>query len=370
MLRQRRKLCRISASVKVNLRDNRDCIPIPCLVPVDFTLALVILLALYFAYTDGFQVGSSVPASAIGCRALTPLQAVALAATCELGGALLGGSAVANTVTGITSWPARTDLLPVLLAGLLSASLWNHLMRRLKQPSSSTHALFGGLLGGVFAGGAGAQYIVWGNVGSIVNSTGVCKVVLSLILSPLLGILVGYATMRIATFLLVRATTRITPVIEKLQWLTVGTLAFSHGANDSQKAMGVIMLALIAAGLPPGPIPLWVRLATGAAIALGVASMAPGIVKRVGTQIFRLRPLHGLATQTSAAGIIFTASAAGGPVSTTQVIASSVMGVGSAARLKGVHWAAAQEMIFGWLLTIPGTALLAWLIEAAISKAL
>lgn len=327
---------------------------------VEVNLALVILLALYFAYTDGFQVGSSVPASAIGCRALSPLQAVCITASCELAGALFGGSAVANTVATITTWPDRPALLPVLISGVAAAALWNHLMRWFNQPSSSTHALFGGIIGAVVAGSGTGAYVNWGSVRSIVDATGVCKVVLSLVLSPLLGIAVGYLALKVAMLLLMRASTRITPAIMALQWVGVGALAFSHGANDSQKAMGIIELGLKAAGLDTdGPIPLWVRLATGTAIVFGVAALTPGIVKRVGSQIFRLRPLHGLMTQAAAAGIILSASAVGGPVSTTQVIASSVMGVGSAARLKGVHWAAAQEIFLGWFMTIPGTALLA-----------
>lgn len=337
--------------------------------PLEINLVLVILLALYFVYTDGFQVGSSVPATAIGCRALNPLQAVALAATFELAGALFGGSAVADTVASITSWPARADLLPVLVAGLAAASLWNHLMRWLKQPSSSTHALFGGVLGAVFAGAAGPEYIVWGNVNSIVDCTGVCKVVLSLLLSPFLGIAMGWFSLKLVTVLLMQASSRIVPTIKALQWVTVASLAFCHGANDSQKAMGVIVLALSAAGSSGADtIPFWVRVATGTAIALGVASMTPGIVKRVGTEIFRLRPLHGIMTQTAAASIILTASQAGGPVSTTQVIAGSVIGVGSAARLKGVHWLAAREMILGWFLTIPGAAFAAVTLYSLIFK--
>jgi PiT family inorganic phosphate transporter len=332
-------------------------------VALELNLTLVIILALYFAYTDGFQVGSSVPASAIGCRALSPVQAIAIAATCEFAGALFGGSAVANTVAHITSWPERPDLLPVLVSGLAAACLWNYLMRWFRQPSSSTHALFGGIIGAVFAGGGNGNYVVWGSFNSIVNSTGVCKIVLSLVLSPLLGIAVGYLALRIATILLMRASTRIVPVIMAFQWLSVGALAFSHGANDSQKAMGCIVLGLTAIGLDPsGQIPLWVRIMTGAAISLGVVSLTPGVVKKVGSQIFRLRPLHGLTTQVAAASIIFSACAVGGPVSTTQVIASSIMGVGSAARLKGVHWAVAQEIFLGWFLTIPATALLAALI--------
>jgi len=337
------------------------------LVALEINLALVIILALYFAYTDGFQVGSSVPASAIGCRALKPVQAIVIAATCEFAGALLGGSAVANTVSHITSWPNRADLLPVLVSGLVAACFWNYLMRWIQQPSSSTHALFGGIVGAIVAASGTGKYVVWGSFNSIIDSTGVCKVLLSLILSPLLGIAAGYLALRIANILLMRASTRIVPAIMASQWVAVGALAFSHGANDSQKAMGCIVLGLSAAGIDHSlTIPLWVRVMTGSAIALGVVALTPGIVKKVGTQIFRLRPLHGLMTQVASAGIIFSASAVGGPVSTTQVIASSVMGVGSAARLKGVHWAAAREILVCWFLTIPGTFIMAWLIQLTV----
>jgi len=334
---------------------------------VEALLAVVLALSLFFIYTDGFQDGSSVSATAIGCRALTPVQTVAVAATFEFLGALFGGSAVAYSVVGITNWPARADLLPVLFCGLSAAILWNYLTRLLRLPSSSTHALFGGILGAVFIAEGSAARIIWGQPGNIVDATGVWRVGLSLFVSPVVGIAFGYATLQLAQLLLIRATTKVNTYITGIQWLTVAVLAFSHGANDSQKAMGVIMMALKAAGLNDGnEIPLWVRIVTGLAISLGVASLAPGIVKKVGSGIFRMRPLDGLASQVSAGSIILGASLTGGPVSTTQVISSSVMGVGAAERFKGVHWLAAQEMLIAWFLTIPGTALTAAVIHEAI----
>ena len=280
---------------------------------------------------------------------------------------MLGGSAVANSVTGITSWPDQKDLLPVLSAGLTAAIAWNYITRRLRLPSSSTHALFGGILGSVFAGSLSTKFIVWGAPNDIIHATGVWKIGLSLFLSPLCGFIAGYFMLSVVNVLLARATNRINQTLKALQWITVAVLAFSHGANDAQKAMGIILLGLHALGLSNGLlIPLSVRLACACGITLGVLSLTPGIVKRVGTEIYRLRPVHGLMTQIASATVILTASLIGGPVSTTQVISSSVMGVGGADRIKGVRWLAAKEMLIAWFLTIPLTALLAFLIYWAI----
>lgn len=329
----------------------------------------VIFLSLLFIYTDGFQVGSSIPATAIGCRAMTPAQAVGLAAVAELAGALLGGSAVALSVRDMTNLDSEPRLLFLLGSGLLSAIAWNFLTRALRQPSSSTHALFGGLVGALYAGAGDFRYVQWGAVNHIVDATGLWRIILSLLVSPVTGAIGGYIVLRAAYRLLARASTRINRWIKGAQWLTVTLLAFSHGANDSQKAMGVIILALAAAGGPgESTVPLWVRLAAGLSIAAGVASIAPGLVKKVGNQLYRLKPIHGFATQIASASIILTASLTGGPVSATQVISSTVVGVGSAERIKGVHWIAARQELASWLLTMPATALIACLIYGSIFR--
>lgn len=324
-------------------------------------LIFVILLCLVFTYTNGFQDGSSVAASSIGCRAMTPVQSAILVCTFEFLGALFGGSAVANTIRSITSWPSSPDLLPVLASGLAAAVLWNYTTKLLRVPSSSTHALVGGILGAVYGASGGSDYIVWGQANEIFNATGVWKVVLSLFVSPLVGFVGGCLVLKLAYLLLLRASLRVNETLKKLQWITTAALAFGHGANDTQKTMGVITLGLAAGylGHEPG-VPLWVRLLTGTAMCLGVASMVPGIVKRVGSGIYDLRPLHGLATQIASASILVTGSLTGGPVSATQVISSTVMGVGFADRRKGVHWLVAKDMFLAWFLTIPCAALLAW----------
>ncbi len=328
---------------------------------LDGLFIFVLLLCLAFTYTNGFQDGSSVAASAIGSRAMTPFQTACLVCTFEFLGALLGGSAVADSIHSITSWPSRPDLLPVLASGLAAAVSWNFLTKLAKVPSSSTHALVGGMLGSVYAAGGGTRYIVWGSPNAIYNATGVWKVVLSLFVSPLVGFIGGSVMLWLATIILLRATWKVNEKLKRGQWVATAAMAFGHGANDTQKAMGIITLALAAAGLSHShEIPLWTRVLTGTVMALGVASMVPGIVRRVGSGIYNLRPLHGLATQLASATILVTGSATGGPVSATQVISSCVMGVGFAARKKGVHWLVANQMFLAWFLTIPCAATLAY----------
>lgn len=324
-----------------------------------FLTVIVILLALYFTYTNGFQDGSSVTAGCIATRAFSPLRAVLLVAACEMCGAVFGGSAVSGAIRAITSWPERVDLLPVLISGLSAAIAWNYITRRLGIPSSSTHALVGGVIGALFAGG-GPQYIVIGHA-DLIHPSGLWKVVITLFVSPLVGFLAGYSVYYVSALLLRRATMRVTKTVNRLQGVSTAILAFAHGANDPQKSMGIIMLALHATGYQTHEaIPLPVRVAAGGAIAMGVVALAPSIVKRVGSGIYKLRPLHGLAEETASAGVVLFGSMTGGPVAASQVIASSVMGVGSAVRLRGVHWTVARSMLAAWFLTIPCSALLSF----------
>jgi PiT family inorganic phosphate transporter len=320
---------------------------------------LVILLALFFTYTNGFQDGSSVTACALASRAMSPLQAVVLVATFELAGALFGGSAVSSTIESITSWPAQPNLLPVLISGLVAAIAWNFITRYLKVPSSSTHALVGGVLGALYAS-SGIKYIVWGRP-DLVHPTGVWKVVITLFVSPLAGFAAGLVVLFFGAVALSRATMRVAPGVKRLQWLSTAVLAFGHGANDPQKSMGIIMLCLYAVGhtFPEG-IPIYVRLASGLSIALGVGSLAPGIVKRVGSGIFKMRSLSALSAESASAAVVLFGSLTGGPVSASQVISSSVMGVGSAVHVKNVHWIVAKDMLLAWFLTIPCSAVLSY----------
>lgn len=325
---------------------------------------LVIVLCLGFTYTNGLQDGSSVTASVISSRAMAPLKAVLLVATCELAGALLGGSAVASAVHSITDWPEIPQILPVLAAGLAAAISWNWLTKALKFPSSSTHALFGGLIGAILAA-SGTKYLIMGHFG-LTNPTGVCKVLVSLFASPVAGFVAGFVVLQLTLFALRRASTRANRWLKALQTLTVGVLAFGHGANDPQKTMGIILIALHASGVYSGSeIPFWVRLSTGIAIAFGVASLAPGIVKKVGS-IYRLRLLHGFVTEAAAGAVVLASSITGCPVSTSQVISSTVMGVGSSERIKDVHWLVARDILISWLLTMPSAGMLGAMLYFAV----
>lgn len=320
----------------------------------------IIILAFSFTFTNGFQDGSSVTACAIASRALTPIQAVVLVSFFELLGAIFGGTAVTHTIEGITNWPATPDLLPVIMSSLVAAISWNLITRRFGIPSSSTHALVGGMLGSLWAAG-GSSHIVWGNFGNFAQPNGIWKVVLTLIVSPLAGFIAGYLVLLFSTLMLARATMKVNKSLKHLQCFSTSVLAFAHGANDPQKSVGVILLTLHAVGMHASndnSVPLYLRIASGVAIAMGVAALAPSIVKRVGTGIYRLRNLHALSAETASASVVLFGSLTGGPVSASQVISCSVMGVGSAIRIKGVHWAVAQELLAAWFLTIPCSAIL------------
>mgnify|MGYP000358184530 CR=1 FL=1 len=327
----------------------------------------VFICGCVFAYTNGFQDGSSVAASPIASRSLRLWQGVLLTAVFEFLGAVFGGSQVASAIAGITNYPRGEAFLSVLGCGLLAAVGWNFLTRLLRVPSSSTHALVGGLIGAIFASTGNFEYIVWGEV-SWLHATGVCKVIATLFLSPLIGFTAGYFTLHLLQFLLSRATVRVNNALKAAQWFVLPVLAFGHGANDSQKIMGVVVLALSAASMSghqnpfnsSDSIPLWVRISIGACLTLGVVAMAPGILKRVGFGIFKQRPVHGFVSELASAVVVLVGSLTGGPVAASQVIASTVMGVGYANRRKGVHWLVATEMARAWLLTIPLSAMFAF----------
>ena len=323
-------------------------------------VAIVIVLSLVFTYTNGLQDGSSVTAGPIVCRVLSPVKAVLLVASCELAGALFGGSAVATAVRQITSVKEDLNLLPVLAAGLAAAILWNFLAKSLQIPSSSTHALFGGLLGSLLAAPGGTANIVWGNL-TLFHPTGFAKVVVSLFASPLLGFLFGYLMLNAVQFLLLKATNEVNKWLKLGQIVTVALLAFGHGANDPQKVMGIILLALHSHGsYTSNEIPLWARVVTGLSIAFGVLSLAPGIVKRVGSGIYRLKTLHGFVTESASSFLIVLSSMTGCPVSTSQVISSTVVGVGTSERFKDVRWLVARDILVSWFLTIPCAGLCAY----------
>lgn len=320
------------------------------------TLIILIALALIFDFLNGVHDSSNIVATMISSRAMNPRVAMIVTALAEFSGPFIFGVAVANTIGGeIVS--SESISLEVLIAALISAILWNIMTWISGIPSSSSHALVGGIVGAVMIG-AGFQAI---------KIAGVLKVLLALFISPILGFLVGIILTNVIYLLSWKATPRINSVFKKLQIITSISLALSHGTNDAQKTMGVITLGLLIGGvIPTFSVPTWVIVASAGAIALGTSTGGWQLIRTLGSKFFKIRPVHGFASQAASAIVILTASLFGGPVSTTQVVSSAIMGVGAAERLSKVRWGVAVDILFTWIFTIPITALLAagifWLI--------
>jgi PiT family inorganic phosphate transporter len=309
----------------------------------------VIILALGFDFLNGIHDSSNVVATMISSRALSPRAALGMTAVAEFSGPLIFGVAVANTI-GHEVVVAEAINSQVLLAALISAIAWNLLTWYLGFPSSSSHALMGGFVGAVIMG-AGWQAI---------KLPGLEKILIALFVSPIIGFVVGYLLLRLILLLSWNATPRINGFFKRSQILTALALALSHGANDAQKTMGIITLALVTGGvLTEFAVPLWVILVCSGMIALGTAVGGWKLIRTLGGKFYKIRPLDGFAAQFASAAVILGASLVGGPVSTTQVVSSSIMGVGAAERLNKVRWGVAQEIAVAWLLTIPANGLLA-----------
>jgi len=327
-----------------------------------FVLAIAaIAIVLIFEYTNGFHDAANIIATVIASRAMTPVQAVLLVAFFEFLGPLLGGTAVANTIGKfITLNDIDHELaLAIVLCGLVGAIAWNLLTWWFGIPSSSSHALVGGLAGVVVVA-AGAGHVVWGFSDLLHGQlNGVVKVIAALILSPIIGFWVGYVLHRVMLRLLRGAHPSINRDLRHLQFVTSAGLAFSHGANDAQKSMGILTLVLLLGGfIPTFAVPFWVILACSCAIVLGILSGGWQIVRTLGFSIYKIRPLHALDSQMTAASVILSSSVFGAPVSTTHVVTSSIMGIGASERPKAVRWSKAFEIVATWLITIPGAAIM------------
>lgn len=327
-----------------------------------FVLAIAtILIVLIFEYTNGFHDAANIIATVIASRAMTPVQAVLLVAFFEFLGPLLGGTAVANTIGKLITLDDldRELSLTIVLCGLVGAIAWNLLTWWRGIPSSSSHAMVGGLAGVVVVA-TGANHVAWG-FGDLLHGelNGVTKVIAALILSPIIGFWVGFVLHKIMLRLLRGAHPSINRDLRHLQFVTSAGLAFSHGANDAQKSMGILTLVLLLGGfIPTFEVPLWVIVACSCAITLGILSGGWQIVRTLGFSIYKIRPLHALDSQMTAATVIFSSSLFGAPVSTTHVVASSIMGIGASERPKAVRWNKAFEIATTWLITIPGAALM------------
>lgn len=333
--------------------------------------AIVILLAFAFTFTNGFQDASSIAATFIASRSATPRQGILFVSGMVLTGALLGGSAVAFTLSGLLALEASPAILPVLLAALMSAIIWNVITWHYALPSSSTHGLVGGLVGaGIAAAGTGS--ISWGFEDLLFpphELAGLAKVLVFLTLSVALGFIAGYLMGRLSKFLLRNARRRVNRSIISLNWAAAGAMAFANGANDAQKQMGIIALALVAAGYAAVlDVPLWVR--AGCALLLGLGTLGGGwrIMTTLGRRIFSIGPIHSFDSQVASGASIALSTFAGAPVSSTHVISLSVLGVGAAENPKKVHWTVARDILTAILMTIPVTLVLAAAIWYAVSS--
>jgi inorganic phosphate transporter, PiT family len=312
-------------------------------------LLATIILALAFDFLNGIHDSSNVVATIISSRAMPPRWALGATAVANFIGPFIFGVAVATTIGNEVVDAAAIDSI-VLVAALLSAIIWDLLTWWLGFPSSSSHALIGGILGAVLIG-AGWQAI---------KMEGLEKVLIALFTSPLIGFAFGFLALKLILALCWKASPRINEWFKGGQVFTGLALALSHGTNDSQKTMGIITLALVTAGvLDTFVVPTWVIVLCATMIALGTAVGGWSLIKTLGGKIFKIRPVDGFTSQLASATVIISASLVGGPVSTTQVVSSSIMGTGAAERANKVRWGVAQEMAIAWLLTIPVSAIMA-----------
>jgi inorganic phosphate transporter, PiT family len=313
-------------------------------------LIVLIVLALGFDFLNGVHDSSNIVATMISSRALPPRVAMTLTAIAEFCGPFIFGVAVAETIgNGIVE---RSGIsIATLIAALVAAIFWNLLTWFLGFPSSSSHAIIGGLIGSVVMSAG------WG----VIKWAGVEKVLLTLLTSPFIGLLAGFLITRLIMLLSWNATPKVNEFFKKGQVVTAIGLALSHGANDAQKSMGIITMALLMTGVEKSSafvVPTWVIIACAGMIAFGTSVGGWKLIKTLGAKFYRIRPIDGFATQMTSAIVILSASLIGGPVSTTQVVSSAIMGVGSAERINKVRWGVMKEIATAWLLTIPITGLI------------
>ena len=324
---------------------------------MDEGLALAVLLAIAFAATNGLHDASNAIATLVATRAATPGQAIAMAAVCNLLGPLLLGAAVADTIAGIVT-VSPSAAVAVIGSGLAAAVAWNLFTWRLGLPSSSGHALVGGLVGAALVEG-GVHAVNWGGFDGW-HPVGVVGTLVALAISPVLGGVAALLVIRALRRLARRGTRRLHAPVRGGEWSMSAALAFSHGANDAQKSIGVLVALLLATGrIDTLAAPLWTKLACAIALTLGTALGGWRIIRTVGRGIYRIQPVEGLASQSASAGVIFGASLVGAPVSTSQVVACSVVGVGvGRRRWHHVRWTVVRQMGLAWLVTIPASAAL------------
>ncbi|MCP9212169.1 inorganic phosphate transporter [Streptomyces cucumeris] len=327
-----------------------------------FALVVTIAVALFFTYTNGFHDSANAIATSVSTRALTPRAALAMAAVMNLAGAFLG-SGVAKTVSeGLIATPTGKQGMMILFAGLVGAITWNMVTWYFGLPSSSSHALFGGLVGAALAG---ASTVHWDGV--------LEKIVIPMVISPIVGLVLGYFVMVIILWMFRNSNPhKAKRGFRIAQTVSAAGMALGHGLQDAQKTMGVVVMALVIAGVEDqgDPIPVWVKIACAAMLSLGTYAGGWRIMRTLGRRIIELDPPQGFAAETTAASVMYSASFMfHAPISTTHVITSAIMGVGATKRVSAVRWGVAKNIIMGWFITMPAAAGVAagsyWIVNLA-----
>ncbi len=327
---------------------------------IPILLIIIIIIALVFDFTNGVHDSANAIATVVSTKVMTPAQAVIMAAILNLVGAFIGTHVAATIGKGIVNTEMIAGCQTLILAALLAAIVWNLFTWYLGLPSSSSHALIGGLMGAAIA------YKGWSTLhyASILH-----KVILPLFLSPVFGFIGGYMIMLLIAWITYRLKPKImNTMFRRLTAITGGLMALSHGSNDAQKTMGIITLALFLFHMIPSiDVPAWVKITCALAMMTGTMNGGWKIIKTMGNKIFKMEPVHGFAAQSSASLVISIASSIGAPISTTQVISTSILGVGSSKRLNAVRWGVAGNMVIAWVFTIPCSGLIGagmfWLME-------
>ncbi|MEV0370999.1 inorganic phosphate transporter [Streptomyces sp. NPDC050636] len=327
-----------------------------------FALVVTITVALGFTYTNGFHDSANAIATSVSTRALTPRAALAMAAVMNLAGAFLG-SGVAKTVSeGLIATPHGSKGMGILFAALLGAIVWNLVTWYFGLPSSSSHALFGGMVGAALAGGT---TVIWSGV--------VEKVILPMFISPVVGLVLGYLVMVVILWMFRKANPhKAKRGFRIAQTVSAAGMALGHGLQDAQKTMGIVVMALVIADVEDqnDAIPVWVKLACAITLSLGTYAGGWRIMRTLGRRIIELDPPQGFAAETTAASVMYTASFMfHAPISTTHVITSGIMGVGSTKGTRAVRWGVAKNIVMGWFITMPAAALVAavsfWIVQLA-----
>ena len=312
-------------------------------------LLLVVVLALVFDYSNGWHDSANAVATVVSTRVLSPLAAVLLAAVLNVAGAFMSTAVAKMVGKGLVDPDAITQA--VVAAALGGAILWNFFTLTLGLPSSSSHALIGGMIGaGLTHGGV-----------AVLKVAGLQKVLQAMVLSPLLGFIVAFGLMVLISWSFFRTHRHVASKwFSRLQLVSAAFMAFSHGANDAQKSMGIITLALLSAGIiSSDEVPVWVIVSCALAMGLGTAMGGWKIIKTLGMRVAKLEPVHGFAAETGAAVVLMTTAQIGLPVSTTHTITSSILGVGAVKRLSAVRWGVTAKIVYAWIFTLPGAGFLA-----------